>query len=118
MAARTPDERSLVARIASAERWGRTPDRSAATEPARRGLREKFAREVDALGSFPPAERERRIDDLYRAHMLRMSLAAKSARRKAREASQVADAAEREMRETFGEPDLTETTSTVPGGRS
>ena len=34
MPARTPEDRSLVAQIAAAERWGRTPDRTAATEPA------------------------------------------------------------------------------------
>lgn len=83
MSARTPEERTLVAQIAAAERWGRTPDRSAATAPARAGLRAKYAREVDPNGTLDPAEVERRVDSLMRAHMLRMTLAAKAARRKA-----------------------------------
>lgn len=83
-----PEHRSIVAQIAAAERWGRTPDRTAATAPARAGLRAKFAREVDPDNTLDPAERERRIDSLARAHMLRMSLAAKKARaRKAGESA-------------------------------
>jgi hypothetical protein len=81
--ARTHEERTLVAQIAAAERWGRTPDRTAATAPARAGLRAKFAREIDpdgSLASSDPAELERRVDHLQRAHMLRMTLAAKAAR--------------------------------------
>lgn len=80
MSAQTPEERSLVAQIAAAERWGRTPDRTAATAPARAGLRAKFARQADPEGILSPAERERRVDSLMKAHMLRMSLAAKRAR--------------------------------------
>lgn len=80
MAARDPETRVLVARIAAAERWGRTSDRSAATAPGRAGLRAKYAKEADPDGTLPPDELERRIDQLQRAHMLRMSLAAKNAR--------------------------------------
>lgn len=85
MPARTPEERSLVARIAAAERWGRTPDRVAATLPARTGLRAKFAREIDPDGTLDPAEVERGVEQLLRAHMMRMSLKATAARRQARE---------------------------------
>src|SRR3954454_10943040 len=91
MPARTPEERSLVAQIAAAERWGRTPDRTAATAPARAGLRAKYAREIDPLGVLDPAEVERRVDQLMHAHMLRMSLAARTARRKAVELTEVAE---------------------------
>lgn len=77
----------MVARIAAAERWGRTPDRTAATAPARAGLRAKYAREVDPNGNLDPAEVERRVDSLMRAHMLRMSLAAKAERRRKQEAA-------------------------------
>ena len=97
MPARTPEDRSLVAQIAAAERWGRTTDRTAATAPARAGVRAKFARQVDPDGTLPPDELEKRVDQLVRAHMLRMSLAAKNARRKAREATTTADAAEAEL---------------------
>lgn len=105
MPARTPEERSLVAQIAAAERWGRTPDRTAATAVARAGLRARFAREVDpdgTLATTDPADLERRVDQLHRAHMLRMSLKAKAARRKARELTETADAAEAELTEAGG----------------
>lgn len=72
-----------MARIAAAERWGRTDDRTAATEPARRGLRAKFEREADPDGTLLPHERARRADQLMQAHMLRMSRAAAQARRRA-----------------------------------
>jgi hypothetical protein len=75
-----PATRAIVAQIAAAERWGHEPDRAKATAPARAGLRAKFAREVDPEGTLPAAEVERRVDHLMRAHMLRMSLAAKAAR--------------------------------------
>jgi hypothetical protein len=75
-----PADRSTIARIAAAERWGRTADRTAATASARAGLRAKFAREVDPNNQLDTAELDRRVDSLYRAHMLRMSRAAKAAR--------------------------------------
>lgn len=75
-------DRVLMARIAAAERWGRTADRAAATAPARRGLRAKFEREADPDGTLPPHERARRADQLMHSHMLRMSRAAAQARRR------------------------------------
>lgn len=80
MPAADPADRSIIARIAAAERWGRTVDRTAATAPARVGLRAKYAREVDPRGVMPPDELERRVDGLMEAHMLRMTRAAKKAR--------------------------------------
>jgi hypothetical protein len=44
----------LVARIATAEKWARWPDRSAATAPARAGRRAKWAAEIDALATVRP----------------------------------------------------------------
>jgi hypothetical protein len=88
MPARDPESRSIVAQIAAAERWGREPDRTAATQPARDGRRAKLRQEIDPdgiLAANDPAELEKRVDHLVRAHMLRMSLAAKAARRRARE---------------------------------
>ena len=75
-------DRALIARIAAAERWGHTGDRSAATAPARRGLRAKFELEADPDGVLPIDERARRADALQRAHMLRLSLASAKARRR------------------------------------
>ena len=98
MPARTPEERALVARIATAEKRARCPDRSAATAPARAGRRAKWAAEITAqLGELPSDELERRVDDKQRAAMLRMTLAAKVARRKARENISIAEAAETEL---------------------
>lgn len=73
-------DRTLIARIAANERWATTADRTAATAPARQGLRRKFAAEVDPHGVLTVAELERRVDQRMRAHMLRMSLASKKAR--------------------------------------
>ena len=81
MPAKDPATRMLVAQIAAAERWGREPDRTKATEPMRAGLRAKYAREVDPEGTLDAAELERRVDHLVRAHMLKMSLKAKAARK-------------------------------------
>ena len=50
-------DRAVIARIAAAERWARTSDRAAATEPARRGLRARFEREADPDGVLDAAER-------------------------------------------------------------
>jgi hypothetical protein len=97
MPARTPEERALVARIGAAERWGRCGDRTAATAPARAGMRAKWAAEVDPDGTMDQAEVERCVDQLQQAHMLRMSLAAKQARRRAREQTELAEAAETEL---------------------
>lgn len=102
MAARSAEERNLSARIAAAERWGRTPDRAAATAPARAGLRARYVAEADPDCTLDPAERERRADHLMRAHMLRMSLRAKAARRRAREAAAAAEQAERELEAATG----------------
>jgi hypothetical protein len=74
-------DRRLIARIAAAERWARTPDRAAATEPARRGLRARFEREADPEGVLDVAERNRRANALFTAHMLRLARASATARR-------------------------------------
>jgi len=76
VAATDPTDRTTIARIATAERWGRTLDRTAATAPGRAAIRAKLAREADPDGTLDPQERERRVDQLVRAHMLRMSRAA------------------------------------------
>ena len=79
---RSQHDRVLVARIAAAERWARTSDRTQATAPARRGLTAKFEREADPDGVLPPEERTRRADLLMRAHMLRMARRSAQARRR------------------------------------
>ena len=76
-------DRAVVARIAAAERWARTSDRAAATEPARRGLRARFEREADPDGLLDDGERARRAQALMTAHMLRLARASAQARRTA-----------------------------------
>ena len=77
-------DRAVIARIAAAERWARTPDRREATEPARRGLRAKFEREADPDGVLDAGERARRADALMTAHMLRLARESAKARRRSR----------------------------------
>jgi hypothetical protein len=83
-ALRRCQDRAVIARIAAAERWARSHDRTAATEPARRGLRAKFEREADPDGLLAPAEHTRRADALMTAHMLRLARASAEARRSGR----------------------------------
>ena len=78
-------DRAVIARIAAAERWARTSDRAAATEPARRGLRARFEQEVDPDGVLDAAERARRAEAFLTAHMLRLARASAQARRTAAE---------------------------------
>jgi hypothetical protein len=79
----TPEERTRRARIAAHTRWGKTADRTAATEKARQGLRAKFEREADPDGVMAPADRETAAESLAKAHYLRMA-AARSAKAKKR----------------------------------
>jgi hypothetical protein len=83
MSAHEPSERALIARIAANARWARTTDRTKATEPARRGLLEKFAHQVDPGSVLDPVERYRRAQNLVNAHMAKMALRSAQARRKA-----------------------------------
>jgi len=82
MPSNDPNDRAVIARIAAAERWGRTTDRTAATAKARAGLRAKYALEIDPDGRLDQVELDRRVDSLMKAHMLRMSRAAVAARAK------------------------------------
>ena len=104
MPARTPEERVLVARIASAARWDAVKDRDQATQPMRDARRAKLADEIIAdLGELPPDELDRHIDYRIRQHMLRMSLRSSKSRRRARENLADARAAEAELACLTGE---------------
>jgi hypothetical protein len=80
VASHSHQDRTLIARIAAAERWGREPDRASATAPARAGLWARFEREADPERVLAPDERHRRAESLFKAHMMRMSRAAAAAR--------------------------------------
>ena len=91
----TPEERSLRSRIAVHESWARTEDRSARTAPARRARDQKF---LDEAGGDPV-----RAEHLRKAHFQRLALKSAIARRKAREATAAAEAAEAELEAMGGE---------------
>ncbi|GAA1154864.1 hypothetical protein [Nocardioides aquiterrae] len=87
-------ERQLVAKIAAHESWAQTPNRSARTAPARAALDQKF---LDAAGGDPV-----RAAHLREAHFARLALKSAQARRKARELTATAEAAESELAQTGG----------------
>ena len=56
---------------------------------ARAGFLAKWEREADPDGVLSPAERARRADALYRAHMTRLAMKSAQARRKAAQSETV-----------------------------
>lgn len=86
--------RRLVASIAAHESWANTTDRTARTAPARRALDQKF---LEQAGGDPV-----RAEHLRKAHFQRLALRSAQARRKARELTNVAEAAEAELDELGG----------------
>lgn len=82
-------ERRLRAMVAAHESWAQTHDRSARTAPARRALEAKFLEEA---GGDPV-----RAEHLRKAHFARLALKSAQARRKARELTAQAEAAEAEL---------------------
>lgn len=103
MVSHDPTERALASRIAACDRWANTPDRAAATEPARRGLLARFEREVDPDGTLPPTERARRAELARRAFYARLALKSAQARRKAKTLTAEAIAAETELAASGGD---------------
>lgn len=87
-------ERKLRSSIAAHTSWANTEDRSARTAPGRRALDQKF---LDAAGGDP-----RRAENLRSAHFKRLALKSAQSRRRAREATEAATAAEAELRALGG----------------
>lgn len=96
MPAHTPNERALVARIASHTSWANTRDRSQRTEAARRAFRDRFIEQVPA-DITDPAQRAVAAESLRRAHYAQLALKSSQSRRRAREATAAADAADAEL---------------------
>lgn len=92
--ARTPSERKLGASIAAHTSWANTENRTARTQAARDAFYQRFLNE--AHGDPVAAE------NLRKAHYARIQLKAAQARRKAKEQTAIAEAAEAELRETGG----------------
>lgn len=82
-------ERRIRSQIAAHESWAHTTDRTARTAPARAALDQKF---LDQAGGDPV-----RAAHLRKAHFQRLALKSAVARRKAREATETATAAEDEL---------------------
>lgn len=91
----TASERAMKARIASEMSWAHTEDRSARTAPARRALDEKF---LEQAGGDP-----QRAEHLRKAYFQRLALKSAQSRRRAREATEAAAAAEAELKALGGE---------------
>lgn len=87
----TNSERSQLGRLAAHESWANTPNRAARTARARAQFDQKF---LDLADGDPI-----RAAHLRKAHFARLALKSAVARRKAREQTSTAEAAERELAE-------------------
>lgn len=87
-------ESSLAASIAAHTSWANTEDRAARTAPARRALEDKF---LEQAGGDP-----QRAESLRRAYFQRLALKSAQARRRAKEATAAARAADAELRALGG----------------
>lgn len=70
--------RRLAAQVAAHTRWSRTPDRAGALAAARRGLLDKFLREVDPDMKLSEGDRQRLAESARKAFYA--SMAQKSAK--------------------------------------
>lgn len=80
----TPAQRG---RIGAHVSWSRTIDRTARTEPGRKGFLARFEREVDPDGLLLEGERARLAEHARKAYMQRLALASAATRRRARPAA-------------------------------
>lgn len=85
----TASERRMRAKIASETSWANTDNRSARTSAARRALDQKF---LDQAGGDPV-----RAEHLRKAHFQRLALKSAQSRRRAKEVTATAEAAEAEL---------------------
>lgn len=85
MPARDPHIASIIGAIGASalHAQGKTN-----TEPARKGFRSKFEREVDPAGVLAPDERARRAEHARREHFLRLALKSAQVRRAKKAATQ------------------------------
>ena len=90
--AMNPGERALRARLGAYAMHGRNDARET-TAKARAAFLARFERLADPEGRLPPAERERRAQQLRRAYFARLALASVKARRARRPAAKGGDEA-------------------------
>jgi hypothetical protein len=84
-----PVERQLAARIAAHKSWAATPDRAARTAAARAALNAKFLEQAGGDSV--------RADHLRQAYYASLTLKSAQSRRRAKEATAAAEAAEAEL---------------------
>jgi hypothetical protein len=77
------EEMATRGRIGAYTRWSRTPDRAAATLPARTAFASKFEAQVDPDGLLPPEKRAELAEYARKAHFARLGRLSGAARRKA-----------------------------------
>lgn len=77
----SPEELSLRGRLAAHVLHSKY-DGKQLTDKARRTFRESFQKKVGPEGKLPEAERQRRAEHAYQAHMAQVALASVRARRK------------------------------------
>jgi hypothetical protein len=82
IAALTPEQRVMRARIAAFHLHAHVQDPSAHTAPARQKFLERFEREVDPDGVLPLEDRKRRAQRALKEHMIGLALKSSQARRK------------------------------------
>jgi hypothetical protein len=90
----TESERRLRAQIAAHQSWANTSDRAARTAKARAALDQKF---LDQSGGDPV-----RAEHLRKAYYARLTLKSAATRRKIKELTAEAEAAEAELRGASG----------------
>jgi hypothetical protein len=82
MVAHNPATRTLVSRIAAHEKWAATPDRTAATAPARRAFTDRFLREArERFPDMPERALPDAAEQLRKAYYTRLALKSAEARR-------------------------------------
>jgi hypothetical protein len=86
-----PSERALRARLAAHAMHGRNDARET-TAKARAAFLASFERQADPEGQLPPAERQRRAQQLRSAYFARLALASAKARRARRPAAKGGEA--------------------------
>lgn len=77
------EEMATRGRIGAYTRWSRTPDRVAATEPARRAFFSKFEVQVDPDGVLSPEKRAELVEYARKAYFAQLGRRSGLARRKA-----------------------------------
>lgn len=69
----TREQRKLRASIAAHESWAKTEDRRARSQHGRDAFRQSFEDKVDPHRKLKPAERAKRAESAFKAHMRRLA---------------------------------------------